>query len=64
MIMSYPGIVVRVYGKDKSRIDVQFKDKVVTARNLIKDIKIGDYVILKDDLVIQRLSEREVEKLV
>lgn len=61
--MVTPGMVVRVHGKDKSEIDVQFKDKTVTARNLIKDIKVGDYVILNDDLVIQKLSEKQAEKL-
>ncbi len=61
--MATPGMVVRVHGKDKSEIDVQFKDKTVTARNLIKDIKVGEYVILNDDLVIQRISERQAEKM-
>lgn len=61
--MVTPGLVVRVHGKDKSEIDVQFKDKIMTARNLIKDIKIGDYVILNGDLVIQKLSERQAEKM-
>jgi len=61
--MATPGLVVRVHGKDKSQIEVQFKDKTITAKNLIKDIKIGDYVILNDDLVIQRLTEHQAEKM-
>jgi hydrogenase maturation factor len=61
--MATPGLVVRVHGKNKDEIDVQFKDKTVTARNLIKDIKVGEYVILNDDLVIQRLSEKQAEKM-
>lgn len=61
--MPEPGLVVRIYGKDKSEIDVQFRERTVTARNLIKDIKVGDYVILNDTLVIQRLSEKEAERM-
>ncbi len=61
--MATPGMVVRVHGKNREEIDVQFKDKTVTARNLIKDIKVGEYVILNDDLVIQRISERQAEKM-
>jgi hydrogenase maturation factor len=61
--MATPGLVVRVHGKDKGEIDVQFKDKTMTARNLIKDIKVGDYVLLNDDLVIQKLTEHQAEKM-
>lgn len=61
--MATPGLVVRVHGKDKREIDVQFKDKTVTAKNLISDIKVGDYVILNDDLVIQKLTEHQAEKM-
>lgn len=61
--MATPGLVVRVYGKDKSKVEVQFKDKTVTAKNLMRDIKVGDYVILNEDLIIKRLSEKEAEKL-
>lgn len=61
--MNEPGLVVRIHGKDHESIDVQFKDKTVTARNLFKDIKVGEYVILNDALVIQRLSEKQAEKM-
>lgn len=61
--MATPGMVVRVHGKNREEIDVQFKDRIVTARNLIKDIKVGEYVILNDDLVIQRISEQQAEKM-
>lgn len=61
--MTVPGLVVRVHGKDKSHVDVQFKDKTITANNIIKDLKVGDYVILEGDLVIQKLSEKQAEKL-
>ncbi|MGV8150797.1 MAG: HypC/HybG/HupF family hydrogenase formation chaperone [Candidatus Woesearchaeota archaeon] len=60
--MSTPGLVVRLHGKDKSKVDVQFKDKTVTASNIIKDLKVGDYVVLEGDLIIQKLSEKQAEK--
>mgnify|MGYP003878267665 CR=1 FL=1 len=61
--MVVPGMVVRIHGKNKEKVDVQFKDRTVTARNLIKDIRVGDFVILNDDLVIQRISEKQAEKM-
>ncbi|MEM4637909.1 MAG: hypothetical protein QXK76_02710 [Candidatus Woesearchaeota archaeon] len=56
--MVTPGLVVRIFGKNKEQVEVQFSDKIVHARNFIKNLQIGDYVILKDDLVIERISKK------
>ncbi|HIH31096.1 TPA: HypC/HybG/HupF family hydrogenase formation chaperone [Candidatus Woesearchaeota archaeon] len=61
--MKEPGLVVRIHGKDHESIEVQFKDRTVTARNIIRDLKIGDYVILNEDLAIQKLTEHEALKM-
>lgn len=61
--MANPGLVVRVHGKDKSQVDVQFKDKTITVNNIIKDLRVGDYVVLEGDLVIQKLTEKQAEKM-
>jgi hydrogenase maturation factor len=60
--MALPGLVIRVHGMNHEEVDVQFSDKVVSAKNIIKDIKIGEYVILNENLVIERLTEHEALK--
>ena len=60
--MTIPGLVVRVHGVNHEDVDVQFSDKIVTAKNMLKDLKVGEYVILNENLVIERLSEHEAMK--
>ena len=61
--MATPGLVVRIHGKNHEEAEVQFKDKTVMAKNIMSDLRVGDYVILNEDLIIQRLNEHEAMKM-
>jgi len=60
--MTIPGLVIRVHGPNHEDVDVQFSDKIVIAKNMLKDLKVGEYVVLNDNLVIERLSEHDAMK--
>jgi hydrogenase maturation factor len=60
--MAVPGMVIRVLGKSKDTVEVQFSDGVVTAKNMIPEIQVGEYVILSNNLVIQRITEIEARR--
>jgi hypothetical protein len=57
--MSKPGLVTRVHGKDHEEVDVAFGTETMTAKNMLKNIKVGDYVILNEDLVIEILHAND-----
>ena len=59
-----PGVVVRIHGKDHEDVDVQFKDQTVSVKNhFLKHLKVGDYVTVSNDMVLQILTEHQAEKL-
>lgn len=60
--MAIPGLVIGIHGRNHEIVDVQFSDKTIKARNMLKSIKVGDYVILNNDLVIEIISEHEAMK--
>jgi hydrogenase maturation factor len=60
--MAVPGMVIRVIGKNKDTVEVQFSDGTITARNIMPDLEVGDYVILSSNLVIQRVTEMEAKR--
>ena len=62
MLSKKPGLVVRIHGKDHEEVDVDYGGETVKVNNMLKHIKVGDYVIVNDGLVIEILTEHEAEK--
>ena len=60
--MAVPGMVIRVLGKNKDTVEVQFSDGVITAKNIMPELQVGDYVILSNNMVIQRITEMEARR--
>ena len=58
-----PGVITRIHGKAKDEVDVSYDDKTVTLKNMLPYIKIGDYVIANDEIIIEILTERHAKKL-
>ena len=61
-MLTKPGLVVRIHDKNKDRVDVQFPSGVESLTNMLPQLKIGDYVIANDGIIIQIISEKEAEK--
>lgn len=61
-MLTKPGFVIRIRGKNKEEVDVEFPDKVETMKNMLPQLKIGDYVIANDGIIIEILTEKEAAK--
>jgi hydrogenase maturation factor len=61
-MLTKPGLVVGIH-KDKSTVLVQYDTETVTAQNMLKDIKLGDYVMVLDGVIIQIIPERTADKM-
>jgi len=60
-MLSKPGLVISVHDKDKSEVEVQCDSEVIKAHNMLSNIKVGDYVLVLNDVVIEIISERQAK---
>jgi len=49
--------------KIRAQFLVQYDTETVTAQNMLKDIKLGDYVMVLDGVIIQIIPERTADKM-
>ena len=62
-MMGRPGLVVGIHDKDKSIVEVQYDTETLKVKNMLPNIKIGDYVMVLNDVVIQIITERQADKM-
>lgn len=61
MCMALPGKIIKI---ENNQAVIQFNGHKHTAKlDLIKKIKIGDYVYTHDDYVLDKISQKEAEKI-
>lgn len=62
MCVAIPGRVIKLY-KDKAQVEFIGSKKIVNTA-LIKDIKIGDYLLIHVGIAIEKIDEDEGEKTI
>jgi hydrogenase expression/formation protein HypC len=61
MCLSIPGKVVEI-GEDKFIIDYGSEKRVVNM-SLVEDLKIGDYVIINNKIILYKMSKTDAKKV-
>lgn len=61
-MLTKPGQVIRIHDHDKSKVEVQFPSGLEMVTNMLPQLKIGDYIIANDGIIIEILTERQAEK--
>ncbi len=56
MCLAFPGKIVEIKGEDAV---VDYGDEKREARLLNKDIKLGDYVVVQNKLILQKVPEKQ-----
>lgn len=63
MCLSIPGLVVKISGKKKEDVTVDYGSEKREVKNImLKNLKVGDYVIISNQMVIQRIPEKEANR--
>jgi hypothetical protein len=52
--MQEVAMVVGVHAKNKDEVEVSYKGQTIKVKNMIHDLKVGEYVQLEGDLIIGR----------
>ena len=62
MCLTIPGMVVDIKGKNKEDVVVDYGFEKREVKNImIKRLKIGDYVIVSNKMVLQIIPEKQAE---
>lgn len=60
MCLTIPGKVSKV---DKKGFEIDYKsDKVKIANSLIKNVKVGDWVLVQNKFVVQKMTEQQANE--
>jgi len=58
-----PGLVTDIHDHDKSVVEVKCKNETIKAQNMLSHLKLGDYVIVHNGIIIEIISEKHAEEL-
>ncbi len=62
MCLSIPGLVVKISGKNKEDVVVDYSSEKREVKNiLLKNLKVGDYVIVSNKIVIEIVPAKKAE---
>ncbi len=58
MCLSIPGKVIKI---EKNKITIDYSGEKREAEKSIVDIKIGDYVVMSNKIIINKISEKQAK---